>query len=265
MSYLYAYLNPNERGRYCYDQIGICFLYEPIYIGKGSSDRRKLFHIWESRNNRKSTNDFKSRVIRKILESNKEPIIQVLCEDEDEKNILEREIEFIAVIGRRDKGLGPLTNLTDGGEGVTGFKHREEYKHKFSYNKGRRMPKSESHRKKLSQALMGHVVSEETRKKISDTKIKQYENKELRKKISEATKKKSLKGREHPNSKKYKVTSPEGEVFIIQDGVKNFCSTQEIHDTYLFRSLKEGNPLQSGKYKGWNMEFYDEDKKNRDY
>ena len=48
------------------------------------------------------------------------------------------EINMIQIIGRRDLKFGPLTNLTDGGEGCSGYTPSEETKYKNgSANRGK--------------------------------------------------------------------------------------------------------------------------------
>ena len=75
----------------------------------------------------------------------------------------EYEIKYIKDFGRNDKGLGPLVNMTDGGDGTLGL---------TAWNKGTKglpqMKKKEDHRKKLSISKIGTKMSEETRKKISE-------------------------------------------------------------------------------------------------
>lgn len=51
---------------------------------------------------------------------------QVVAEFFEEQHALQFEAELIASIGRRDLGLGPLINHTDGGVGCSGFKHKPE-------------------------------------------------------------------------------------------------------------------------------------------
>jgi hypothetical protein len=47
MCYVYVYLDPRKPGRYEYDSI--CFLYQPIYVGKGTKNRM-FEHIKRSDN-----------------------------------------------------------------------------------------------------------------------------------------------------------------------------------------------------------------------
>lgn len=142
---------------------------------------------------------------------------------------------MIKEIGRSDLKLGPLTNLTDGGDGSSGhiaseetrkkmsksisenhvgmlgkhhteetrrkisrigFKHTEETRKKISeVHVGK--PKSLDHKKKLSESNIGKHLSEETKRKISQNgKGKGMFGKHL----SEETKKKIS------ESKKLKIT-----------------------------------------------------------
>ena len=60
-----------------------------------------------------------------------EPVITIKRNGLTEKQALTLEIILIAKIGRRDQNLGPLTNLTHGGDrGSTDFKHTDEMKSK---------------------------------------------------------------------------------------------------------------------------------------
>ena len=87
----------------------------PFYAGKGSGIR-VLHHEMNSEH---TNNKFKSRIIKKLLRE-EHSIGYSLEFFHDENEALNREIELIKLIGRRNKDKGPLTNLTDGGEGTVG-------------------------------------------------------------------------------------------------------------------------------------------------
>jgi hypothetical protein len=53
-------------------------------------------------------------------------VFNILYENLTWEKACEIEIDLIKKLGRRDKKLGPLVNMTDGGEGVLGFIHSEE-------------------------------------------------------------------------------------------------------------------------------------------
>jgi hypothetical protein len=118
--YVYVYCNPLKEGDYTYSEnnVNISFNYEPFYIGKGKGTRMKD-HIREAKD--LSINNHKLNTIRKIWRFKKEPIIYKIYENLTitDVNLLER--LFIKIIGRSNKKLGPLTNLTDGADGGDTF------------------------------------------------------------------------------------------------------------------------------------------------
>jgi hypothetical protein len=58
--------------------------------------------------------------------------VLILKSDITEEKSLNHERYMIGVLGRKDNGTGILRNLTDGGEGTSGFKHSDEYKKNIS-------------------------------------------------------------------------------------------------------------------------------------
>lgn len=109
----------------------------PFYVGKGFRERPKdhlrgaKIYLNDGdfeRQLNKEKNPFKLRVIRKILKSGHVPIVEIAFTGltVDEANALE--VYEIARIGRFDLGLGPLTNLTNGGEGTVGYRRPDEVK-----------------------------------------------------------------------------------------------------------------------------------------
>lgn len=63
----------------------------------------------------------KINTINKIRRNNEEVIIYKICQNMDEKTSFDLEKFLIRLIGRADLKTGILTNLTDGGEGVSGI------------------------------------------------------------------------------------------------------------------------------------------------
>ena len=114
MFYVYIYLNPLKSGSYIYEKF--LFEYEPFYVGKGKNNRM-FYHLYKQ----KSTNKLKSNIIEKIRKNNKLPIILKLKEFENENDAFEFEQKLIKLIGRRDLKNGPLSNMTNGGEGKNGI------------------------------------------------------------------------------------------------------------------------------------------------
>ncbi len=86
------------------------------------------------------------------------------------------EKEQIKLYGRMDSG-GPLTNMSDGGEGQTGYRHTDDLKAKFSSRfSNERNP------------FYGKKHTPDSLKLIGDTNRGKTLDSEWRKKLSEATK-----------------------------------------------------------------------------
>lgn len=100
---------------------------EPFYVGKGKGDRHKVSSKSSSHRSHKNA------VIRKTLEAIGEVPTVIAHYDLDEPTAFVYERTLIAAIGRHP--LGPLTNQTDGGEGISGFVQSAETKLKQSIKK----------------------------------------------------------------------------------------------------------------------------------
>lgn len=101
----------------------------PFYVGKGEQ-RRPGDHIKEAENTDKNTH--KLNIIRQMGRKLVRERTVILARGLTNTEACAMEILLIAAIGRADKGLGPLVNLTDGGEGgLRGFKHSEQSRAKM--------------------------------------------------------------------------------------------------------------------------------------
>lgn len=89
---------------------------EPFYIGIGESESR----AYEIKG--------RTRAWKNIAKKGYD--VEVLFDDLSWEKACEKEIEFIALYGRRDKKTGTLVNMTDGGEGTVGYRHTDETKEK---------------------------------------------------------------------------------------------------------------------------------------
>jgi len=116
--YVYVYLDPRKPGKYKYGEYE--FEYEPFYVGKGGGRKSRLKYHLTNYCLKNDSNKLKTNKIKKIIENGFEvKIVKVLEEmSEEESYILEKRI--IDIIGRKDLKMGVLTNLTNGGEGLTG-------------------------------------------------------------------------------------------------------------------------------------------------
>jgi len=88
----------------------------PFYVGKGIK-YRALDHEAEARNTKRLTH--KLNVIRHVHKGGVGVGYYLDSFFDDENECLARERELIAIIGRHDLKIGPLTNQTDGGEGTS--------------------------------------------------------------------------------------------------------------------------------------------------
>lgn len=175
--YTYIYLDPRKPGNYIYevdDGEIFRFAWEPIYVGKGRDYKgnyeflNRLKKAYKIKDKKNTPLDNKIRSIKRKVKQ--DPVIYKIKKGILEKKSRELEIKLIAAIGRKDKGLGPLLNLTNGGEGLCGYVCTQEHKKKISRKlKGRKHTKK--HNKKVSEAKKGHFVSNETRKKQSEIAI----------------------------------------------------------------------------------------------
>lgn len=85
---------------------------EPFYIGIGLDDINKRAFEKKARRS-----DWWNRIANKHGYE-----VQILFEDVSIDFAKEKEKEFIALYGRLDLGTGTLCNLTDGGDGINGWK-----------------------------------------------------------------------------------------------------------------------------------------------
>lgn len=141
---------------------------EPIYVGKGCKDRSSI-HMYGSHNPHLAAK------INKMKAIGLAPSVEIIeAIDEDHAFFLEECL--IEVIGRIDLKLGPLTNMTNGGEGVSGVVISANARAKMSaaklgkpsWNKGKEW--SAGVRAKVSLGLTGKTASAETKAKMSATR-----------------------------------------------------------------------------------------------
>lgn len=198
--------------------------FTPYYIGKGFGKR-----AWK----------LGDRVTKPPKDIN---LIFLVKEKLTEEQAFYWETYYIKEYGRKDIGTGILRNLTDGGEGSSGYKHSKESLIKMS------QPKSKAHIDKIRKKLIGRKLTEATKKLLSEKK--QGENHPNYGKRGEDSYLWGRVGESNPKSKSYKILSPDGIVYHIK-GIRNFCKEFGLNQSAM---CKVANKKQNS-YKGWVVEY----------
>ena len=130
---------------------------EPFYIGISSDNKYKRANSLIGRNkywiNITSKSDYR---------------VEIVMDNLTWEEACEKEIELIALYGRKDLKLGPLVNRTNGGDGLCGILVSTETRLKMSKSQSKRIfgNLSEETRRKISIAHTGKKFSKEHRDKI---------------------------------------------------------------------------------------------------
>lgn len=219
MKYVYLLLDPRKKGIYSY---GIyTFQYEPFYVGKGSNNRYS--HHFNKRSERYNKHKFyKIKNIKE--ETGNFPIVKKIKCDSD-IDAFELECFLIKLIGRNDLSKGPLTNLTNGGDGVSNVSEKTRLKLKS-------WKRTEEYKESISNTLK--------RKNITPKK-----SEEINLKIS-----KKMKGNKN-GAKKYLAISPEGNKIQIKN-LKEWCRKNNFKYNDVIRVVhkREGRT----QHKRWRFE-----------
>jgi group I intron endonuclease len=117
------FLDNTKPGKFVYEDLE--FEFEPFYIGKGSNNRINDSFKEGNYYNHKT---YKSNKINFILKNGGDVIKYKIYDHLTNEESCELEIETIRKIGRKDLNFGPLTNLTDGGDGWSNSIHTKETK-----------------------------------------------------------------------------------------------------------------------------------------
>lgn len=186
---------------------------EPFYVGAGTEDR-PIAHLYEASN--QNIHSYKVHIIRNLQKHNLKPIIKIVFIGSREE-AFNREVELIKKYGRADLNLGPLANLTNGGDGGT----------------------------------PGIILSEKTRRNMSNSRIGKNNPMYGRKhsiKSRKLIKKNHIKcdGMNNANAKKWKLVFPSGEVLLIDGNIMPTCKKLKIDYSCLLRTTKTGKSLSKG-------------------
>lgn len=151
----------------------------------------EIFYVGKGRGNRAYRKD-RGRHWKAIVEKHGRTV-EIVANGLQEQEAFELERSIIAKIGRRDLGLGPLVNYTDGGDGASGAVRSTEFKTRnAAFHTGRK--RSEETKKNISDALRGKVPSEQTRSRMSKAQIGRTHTEATKQKISVSGRKR------HPNT-----------------------------------------------------------------
>lgn len=266
--YVYMYQDPRKSDFYFNTGTDPYFGYyqfEPFYIGKGKGRRIKQ-HLWEARTpSANKYNQHKLNKIQEIINSGKQVIVVKLKEFDTEKEAFDFEKKLIRQIGRYPNG--PLTNMTDGGDGISGYKHTREWKEKLSkWNKEH--PLSTEVRKYISSCALkgknhqfyGTHRSEETKRKISLKNSGQNNGMYGYKPTEEERKKQSerFSGKKNPmygttgekgTNSQWEYTFHNQKTTIVTRNLLTFCKENNLNYKYIFKCFS----IKRFKYKGWNL------------
>lgn len=158
----------------------------PFYVGKGRGKRAYSKHA-------------RSSLWNNVVAKHSGFKVEFLAENLNEEQAHCHERRFISFYGRRDLRLGPLVNLTDGGEGVRGNFGNQNWKFRVETDETRRR-KSESHKgkKRPDHSLkmmgnswhrsrgIGYKQSEECKQKLRLANLGKRATTQVRAKMSES-------------------------------------------------------------------------------
>lgn len=168
-----------------------------FYTYSHATPKGRIFYIGKGQGERAYVNKNRNTYWHNIVKKHGNPVIQILADWETEEDAFNHEVLLIECF--RDMGY-KLANLTNGGEGSSGYKHTDEQREKnrvakigsTPWNKG--IPLTDECKQKLSQALTGKAawnigipLKEETKQKLSMAGL--GNKRALGHKVSESSKK----------------------------------------------------------------------------
>jgi hypothetical protein len=143
---------------------------EIFYVGKGYGDR-----AWHA-----NRNSFWKKVDAKHGHT-----VEIVLDGLQEWAALELEQGLIALHGRRDLGLGPLTNLSDGGEGgATGALRTKETKEKLRVNKKAFYANNPAAKTRAREKAIAQYADPAARQRTGEMALELWQNPEFRAKKS---------------------------------------------------------------------------------
>lgn len=189
---------------------------EPFYIGIGNDINHK----------RAKSKTGRSLFWKKIVNKT-DYKVEILLDDIDRTYACEKEIEFIALYGRRNLNNGTLVNLTDGGEGSNNVIYSEKRKLEYSIAfKGENNPMfgknhSDETKETLRKKAIGKKHTVETKMKMSEDRAG-VKNSNYGNRNSETVK---LKMSQNRKNKIYIYNTENG---VIYDSIKQASESYNI-------------------------------------
>ena len=158
---------------------GKCVVYKHIrldsnqvfYIGVGKTDKRPYSKVYR--------NKHWHNVVNKAGYS-----VEIILNNLTWEEALQKERELIKEYGRLDNKTGILVNMTDGGEGVNGYKHTEEWKLANSIRNKNKII-SEEQKIIVKTYMKNRKITDEFKANVSKGVIKYYD--EIGRKIKKET------------------------------------------------------------------------------
>jgi hypothetical protein len=148
---------------------------EPFYVGKGTGNRVNASLKYHARDG----NKLKTNVILDILACNQAVEVSIVGDGMTEQDAYDMEKSLITSIGRTIDGSGPLTNLTVGGGGSSGYQQTEDEKSKKSKT---HLRKDVADRKKVK--LLLYYSDPGNRRRLSEIRRASYQDPEFREKAA---------------------------------------------------------------------------------
>lgn len=226
----------------------------PFYVGKGKGNRA-YYHLSENKRMR-IENPRKYNKIQKIKSEGYEPSVNIVKYFDDENEAYDYEELLIKKYGRKniDDG-GILTNICESSRPpkLKGRTYQELYGDEWEEQIQKRL------KTKKERGNYGGVKhhTEETKKKISE-KVAGKNNPRYGVKLTDDIKDKIRKnrkpvcGKDNPNSKIWKLTSPSGEVHIITGGLVKFCESHSISFATMTAAIRYNR--KGPRKNGWSIE-----------
>ena len=216
--YNYAYLDPSSPAKTETEKI--CFLFNPLYIGKGK--HKRCFHAAIALEEGKQilTNKLLYVDLKRLLRKGFEPVILKFNEDTSNEDALSVESAIIELLGRRGiENNGILCNRALGGE----------------------IPDTSGLPSALRGKKMKDHLSSEDYKIYLEKMSRPKKTGAIKKMVQKRTENGSYKsGAEHQRARTFIIISPAGVSTKVVGGLKAFCETNNLSWQTLFNNRGNG-------------------------